>query len=417
MAREINLVPDIKEAAIKAIKIRNLTIFASIVVAIGSVVATLVFAGIAGGQQAIVDSKQNTIKTLSDKVKSYEDLDKYLTIKNQLAGLSSIADNKNVLSRLFNVLSALIPTGRDTIKISELTINLEEEPFNITFDAQADAGEPPLYDYRVLNAFNKSLPYIRYDYGNYVDKEGIEIPAYCMIEYNADGTNFKDSDKGIFAYWLINGEGCNPSYEPEEDEDGNIINADDVIKGYEDEIEEYEGEKVVRIWRTPQFKEWYKEDLDDENSHMDTDGTIYDVQHFESSCTTYKGVTNYINTGNASETVYATIDDITWIGVNDNCKLVDIEDDGEDHSVVSESSNGRNANNELVLRFTASIDLNPAVFSFDNEHMIVLGPSSRFNVTDSFVQIQNMFAERAKDCAIDDTACNDEANRRGGENG
>ena len=38
--------------------------------------------------------------------------------------------------------------------------------------------------------------------------------------------------------------------------------------------------------------------------------------------------------------------------------------------------------------------------------MLALGPSGRYNVTDSYVQIQNIFGERAADCAPGDTACN-----------
>lgn len=413
MAREINLVPDIKYEMIKSIKLRNLTFFACIVVAIASVGASVFFAVIAGGQQAVVDSKKNTITNLSEKVDSYKDLGNYLTVRNQLSSLSEITDNKIVLSRLFNILTALIPKGNDTIKISELEINLEEDPNVITIEAQANAGDPPYIDYRVLDAFKKSMQYMRYDYGNYVDKEGNTIPAYCMIEYAADGSNFKDSEKGIYAYWLITGEGCNPSYEPEEDEDGNVTNKDDVTKGYENDLENYNDQVVVRIWRTPQFAEWYKEDPDEDKPYITTDGNIYNIPHFESSCISYNGITNYRNTGNPNETIYKTENGITWVGTNESCKLISTSENEEGIS-IDESSNGRNSDEELVLRFSAYIYLEPAALSFNNSHMIAISPSSRFNVTDSFVQIQDIFSERASDCLPEDTTCNNNQENRGG---
>ena len=58
MAREINLVPDIKGEMIKALKLRNFIFFISIVVAGASVAVVLVFAMIAGGQQVAVNSKK-----------------------------------------------------------------------------------------------------------------------------------------------------------------------------------------------------------------------------------------------------------------------------------------------------------------------------------------------------------------------
>ena len=61
---EINLVPDIKNDMIKAIKLRNLTFFICIVISIACGVAILSFASIAAGQQAVADGNKNTILTL-----------------------------------------------------------------------------------------------------------------------------------------------------------------------------------------------------------------------------------------------------------------------------------------------------------------------------------------------------------------
>ena len=67
MAREINLVPDIKGEMIKALKLRNFIFFICIVVAAASVGAAQLFAVIAGGQQAVVDGKKNTCRCFRKK--------------------------------------------------------------------------------------------------------------------------------------------------------------------------------------------------------------------------------------------------------------------------------------------------------------------------------------------------------------
>lgn len=405
MAREINLVPDIKNEMIQALKLRNLIFFICIVIALSSVVATLIFASIAGGQQAIVNGKNNTIDNLTSKITEYSDLSDFLTVKDQLGNLSEIGDNKKVFSRLFNVLSALIPTSGDKIEISELTIDLSTNPTTITFDAQADALTAPYIDYNVLDSFKKSMPYLRYDYGRYVDKVGVEIPAYCMIESDIDGSSFYDQEKGRYAYWLITGDGCNPTYENslEYDENGesNYDEAEATL-GYETET--YYDQTVVRIWRTPQFADWYSENPIDGAPYIDLSGTIENVAHFVSSCIVYSGVENYQSSGNSSETVYMTVDNITWVGVNSSCNLIDTSEN--DGIVISNSSNGRDSDERLVLRFSATITLNPEVFSFANKHVIAIGPANRFNVTDSYVQIQNIFGKRAADCQPGDTTCN-----------
>ena len=395
ISREINLVPDVKDEMIKALKMRNFIFFLCIVVASASVAAILIFVSIAGGQQAIVDGKQTTLSNLSKKIGDFSDLSDYLTIKDQLGNIDEVTSNKKLLSRTFSILSAILPSGADTIKISELIVNMSDDEPTMSFDAQANAGDPPYIDYNVLDSFKKSMQYMRYDYGNYVDKEGEVIPAYCMVENGVDGATLTDTERGVYAYWLITGEGCNPSYEPEMDDDGNeIYDVEKAIEGYE--TEEYDGNTVVKIWRTPQFTEWYAEDEKENEPYMTIDGKIGNVAHFESECTTYYG-------DEGEDGV------VSW-GTNNDCLLVP---DGVDGIVISDSSNGRGTSGDLVLRFSAVITFDAEAFSFSNKHLLAVAPSGRYNVTDSYRQIQNMFGERAKDCAVGDTACFNNTNSGG----
>lgn len=420
---EINLVPDVKNDMIKAIKLRNFTFFICIVVASASIAAIVVFASIAGGQQAIANGKKDTLDLLSSKMNGYNDLNDFITIKDQLSNLSAISSNKTLLSRAFNILSAIIPTSGDSITVSELSINLANESPTISFDAQANALTPPYIDYNVLDAFKKSMQYMRYDYGNYVDREGAKIPAYCIIEQGEDGATLRDENNDVYAFWLITGEGCNPSGDSEEDEavdleidettqnddeesdddSTDMENSEEIVEeevetfvpetidGYE--VEDYRGQIVVRIWRTPRFSEWYKDEEVQDEPYMDLYGNISGVAHFESECTKYSGTKN-----NATGTV-------SWEAENSTCHLV--PDNGIN---VSDSSNGRGASGELVLRFSATITLSPEFFKFSNNHMLAVGPSGRYNVTDSYVQIQNIFGAPATDCLEGDTAC---ANTKG----
>lgn len=488
---EINLVPDIKNEMIRTLKLRNLIFFICIVVSSAALGTGLIFTSIAAGQQVAVDAKKATVDGLSDVINSYGDLSDFLTIRDQLGNLSGITSRKKLVSRAFGVLSALIPRGADRIEISEINIDLSNEAPTFSFDAQADAGLPPYIDYNVLDSFKKSMQYMRYDYGRYVDKYGVEIPAYCMIENGVDGATLYDTQKkSYYAYWLITGEGCNPSYVEEEDEaeeantgtntgttsgsnagqttntntgsatgtttenagttegtgttgeTGTTENAEatengettenteteeelkkklltaEVLKqtvGYTPEI--YNKQVVVKIWRTPQFADWYKENPKEGEPYMDLDGNISNVAHFESECTTYTGVEvidpeSTSTTGGTNNKNNQIATKIDWQTANATCELVP---DGTNGIIISNSSNGRGAGDALVLRFSAVITLNPEVFSFQNKHMLAVPPAGRHNVTDSYMQIQSIFAERAADCEEDDEVCKKAA--IGGGNG
>lgn len=387
MAREINLVPDVKGEMIKTLKLRNLIFFICIVVASASVGITLIFGLIMGGQQIARDAKKDTIDKMSSKLQSYSDLNQTLTIKNQVGNISELTSNKQVLSRTFNALSSMLPTGADTITVSELRVNLAEEQPTLTMDAQANAGREPFIDYNVLDSFKKGTQYIHYDFGRYVDKDGNDIPAYCMIEQNSDGAIMKDPTKGYYALWTIDEEGCNPSTER---------------KKSDYSTESYDGKDVVRIWRTPQYSDWYKENQKDNEPYMSLDGEISNVEHFNSNCIKYTG-NNSNNSSNPK-----------WSEEN-SCNLVKDESGITEGVDIIESSNGRDTSNELVLRFSATIYIDPEFYQFKNYHMIALAPSSRMNVTDSYVQVQAMFGQRAADCGEGDTACStNETNKNGG---
>lgn len=386
MAREINLVPDVKGEMIKALKLRNLIFFLSAVVAAMSIIITLIVGLIMGGQQIAITNKQTTISKLSEKLNSYSDLSDFLTIKDQVGNINTLTSNKKVLSRTFNILSALIPTGVDTITISELNVNLSNDEPVFSFDAQANSGKEPSIDYAVLEAFKKSMDLMHYDYGKYVDANNNTIPAYCIIETNDDGSFFNEADQGIYAYWTIDAEGCNPANNQQTGESS----ANTANTNYE--TESYKDQRVVRVWRTPQFSKWYKAGESGTAPHMSLDGTISNVPHFVSSCISYSGD----NSADGNNPKWTET-------MSDNCKLVP---GGQEKGItINDSSNGRGENEELVLRFSAKIILSPEVYRFNNHHMMAIAPAGRHNVTDSYVQIQAMFGKRAADCANNDTAC------------
>ena len=129
-----------------------------------------VLGGIKGTQDLLISGQESHIKNLSDKITTYKELPDFLTIQDQLKKLSEINKNRPVLSRVFPILRNLFPTGADTITMSELNVNLDTATLN--FDAQANAGEEPKIDYRVLESFKKSVNMMKYDFGRFVTATG-----------------------------------------------------------------------------------------------------------------------------------------------------------------------------------------------------------------------------------------------------
>ncbi len=375
---EINLVPDIKEQMIRAQKMRNFIFFICIAVSAVAVGVVLILLSIKGVQDINMTSQDARLNQMSATINSYNDLDELLVLQGQLNKIDEIGSKKKIFSRVFSIIGTLLPTNGDRITISELTVDMGNNTFEI--NGQADAGESPYIDYRVLEAFKKSMSLMKFDYGRFVDENGMQIPTRCIIEADEDGNAYTEGNS-IYVYWTRGAKGCDPSRN-DEDEDADASEV--TLEGDESEsyIEEtYTDEREI-IYRTPKFKEWYKD------GKITTSGVIDGVPHFESECITYTG-----SGGNKAS-------DIKWTADN-KCELT-----VDDRIIIGDdSSNARDDGGNLVLKFSATIYLNEAVLSFQNKHMMAIAPSGRQNMTDSYLQIEGMFAKEAEDCGKDDTAC------------
>lgn len=432
-AYEINLVPEVKAEMIRSLKTRNLVLFVCIVVSVVSVAVVAVLFSIKSGQDIAMASQDSKLETLSAKLMGYEELDDLVAIQGQLSALSDIASNKKILSRTFAALGVMLPEGEDSVQLSQLRVNLETN--TLTMEGQADARVAPLIDYRVLESFKKGVALTKYDYGRYVDVDGNEIPTWCISE-TENGAALKEGES-YYAWWDLTRDGCaatladsakssttelhygmaaeesavfeeRPVQEGEENagngaeggentnEGENANGGENAGNGSEGNENTNEGESAgpqmervatrIKIWRTPQYDKWYKA------GNMELQGEIRGVEHFVSECTKYAGVA----VGSTAK----------WTSTND-CMLA------PDGLTVGTSSNARNESGNLVLKFTASTEVDPNFYLFRNKHMMAIGPMGQ-NVTDSYVQIQGMFAQEAEECGENDTDCLNNTTNRGG---
>lgn len=147
---EINLIPDVKQELIKAQRIRATVISFSIligIIAAGAVTTLAVYAfPVQSLRNAVVD---NDIKKGGEQLANVTDLSKTLTIQNQLTKISSLHDSAPLSSRIFDVLSAIIPPAPNDIQISDLSIDSTTN--TITIDGQA------AYGYTAVEVFKKTV--------------------------------------------------------------------------------------------------------------------------------------------------------------------------------------------------------------------------------------------------------------------
>ncbi len=114
---EINLVPEVKHQMIKAQKLRNLVLFVCIVVSAASLGVVAVLFSIKSGQDIAMSSQDKRLETMSAKLMGFEELGDLVTVQGQLGKLQELANNKEVLSRVFVAVVAMLPTGGVAVQL------------------------------------------------------------------------------------------------------------------------------------------------------------------------------------------------------------------------------------------------------------------------------------------------------------
>lgn len=120
---QLNLLPDLKKEFIQSQKSKSLVISVSIIVTLAALgLSALFFVYVTFIQQVQVSVADNDIKNRTAELKKVQDIDKYLTIQNQLSALPELHGNKGSYSRLFDFLNVLNPSAPNNVSLTNLQV-------------------------------------------------------------------------------------------------------------------------------------------------------------------------------------------------------------------------------------------------------------------------------------------------------
>lgn len=190
----LNLLPDIKRQYIKAQRTQTRVISGAILLSILTGGAVILVAFWVYAVQGIYSSSlSGGIKEKAAKLTAVKDIDKYATVQNQLANISSLHAKKIVASRLFEVVPQLNPTAPNNVRISNL--DFDTLTTTMTMDGLTDT-------FTGLETFRDTLKNAEISYlpvgANEAVKEPLFTPGSVMISSQSMG---QDSDgKTVVAF-------------------------------------------------------------------------------------------------------------------------------------------------------------------------------------------------------------------------
>lgn len=131
---QINLIPDVKLELIRAQRQRNVIISVATLVmfvAVGLVILTALYVFVVQfARERIVD---DSIKTGVTQLKEIKDIDKLVTIQNQLSQIDQTHSDKALTSRIFSMLAVASGQGTENaVSITAFVFNKEEGTINLT---------------------------------------------------------------------------------------------------------------------------------------------------------------------------------------------------------------------------------------------------------------------------------------------
>lgn len=173
---QFNLLPDVKIDYLKARYRQRVAVTASVVVSIFFLVILiflLLFVRVAQPHQMSAVSKD--IKKQTDEINKVEDLNKILTVQNQLKSLPGLHDNKAISSRLFDYLVQVTPAQAT---ISDVSLDLEGS--TISLQGNADALS-------TVNKFTDTLKFTTFKSNGADSKEGKAFSNVVLSSFSLSG--------------------------------------------------------------------------------------------------------------------------------------------------------------------------------------------------------------------------------------
>lgn len=130
MTIQFNLLPEIKIQYLKARRQKHLVVLGSVITIVASVVILVVLISVVFAvQKKSIGDLNKDIQTTSSELKGTEDLNKMLTVQNQLRVLPGLHDAKPVATRIFGYMSKSTPPNAS---ISRLNVDFPKQAMTIS---------------------------------------------------------------------------------------------------------------------------------------------------------------------------------------------------------------------------------------------------------------------------------------------
>jgi Tfp pilus assembly protein PilN len=162
---QLNLLPDVKLEYLKAQRMRRLVLTVSIAITLASIALLVLLLSVDGLQKKHLSDLSRNIAAESAKLQQEPQIDKILTVQNQLGSLTALHAAEPSASRLFDYLNQVTPSSAS---ITDFTIDFTKQTATITGTADSLSN---------VNKYVDTLKFTKYT----TDANTASTPAFSNI--------------------------------------------------------------------------------------------------------------------------------------------------------------------------------------------------------------------------------------------
>lgn len=183
MSVQFNLLPDVKLEYNKTKKQKRFIYGVSaIAVGVAATIFILSFLFVSILQKQLLSRADKDITASGKQLKSIHDIEKILTVQNQLSSLPKLHQQKHITSRLFTYLPQITPPN-----VSVGSLDLDTAATTMNFSGSADSIE-------TVNKFVDTLKFTKYSTSDNPDNQ---LPAFSQVVLTAVGLSDKKASYSI----------------------------------------------------------------------------------------------------------------------------------------------------------------------------------------------------------------------------
>ena len=197
----LNLLPDVKKDLLRVRRERNLVVSISVVVVGASIGVLLLLSGTLGvliGAKALMENSIKNDEQTIKQAQKKKQLDKYITVQNQLKQIGKLKSDQQVYSRLMDYLTQLNPAAPNNVQISSAKI---EAPAGSSGDTSSSSSSSASTDGITMTIEGKTTNFSALDvYKNTLSKaqlsyevEEEDTSSDSESSANSDGTYSKET--------------------------------------------------------------------------------------------------------------------------------------------------------------------------------------------------------------------------------